>query len=63
MSKQQAKNQLFSEITSPRWQEENNRQLFSVTSIDIVPLKNNKDSITESYRSDQKFLNGQLMSH
>ena len=31
---QQIKNWLFSEITSSRWQEENNRQLFSVTGID-----------------------------
>ena len=32
--KNQVKNPLFLEITSSRWQEENNRLLFSITAID-----------------------------
>ena len=40
LSKQQAKNQLFPEITSSRWQEENNRLLFSVTGTDNQGLNN-----------------------
>ena len=39
LSKQQAKNQLFSEITSSRWQEENNRLPFSLIGIDDQGLE------------------------
>ena len=34
IDKKIANNQLFSEITSSRWQEENNRLLFSIRGID-----------------------------
>ena len=46
LKKQQAKNQIFSKITTSRWHKENNRLLFSVTGIRrwSGPLKYRKKS-------------------
>ena len=53
LSKQQAKNWLFSERTSCRWREENNRLLFSVTGIDDQGLILTKDiTSNEIWRCD-----------